>query len=141
MKLLFFAILILAFPMASLAQAKKLDPGKRASLDGWSYTLTTTPARFLTMQQKYRPAAYEEWTKKLTGITNGMPIDSGVQLLKPARVHASGDIRNGHSVYTVVLDDAYYAGMMVTVDTMRIIWVTPPLAISWFTNTAKNESR
>jgi hypothetical protein len=100
-------------------------------MKGWSYGLGgKTRSEFLAMRRNYHPESFDVWAKKLKSLGPEMSREEVVEALRPKQV-TDVSTRNVGRVVTIVLDDAYYAGIMFAPGKRGIIWVTPPIAISY----------
>ena len=124
--------LLVSLPSFVLAREVKLDSSKRAQREGWSYHCAATRSQFQQMQRSYRPSAFGIWTGKLSLLRNGMKLDDVRKILNPREIITDRVITAAGRVDTIVLDDAYYTGVMVDPGTDQMIWVVqPPIPITY----------
>ncbi len=130
MRYVFFAI-ALAMPVSASARERMLDASRRAQLEGWKYTRSTTASEFRKMRRHHRPEDFALWTGKLKLLREGMTDKQILEMLKPKEFIPDQIVHNGATVDTILLDDAYYVGVMFDERRRRMIWTTPPIAITY----------
>ena len=106
-----------------------LDSSARARQPNWQLTKHTTRSQFAVLQSHYRPETFDVWSKKLNLLHAGMTREDVMRILMPREVQNDGLVTGGITIDSIVLDDAYFAGMAISQKTGRMIWVTPPIAI------------
>jgi hypothetical protein len=106
-----------------------LDSSARARRPNWQLTQHTPRSQFAALQSHYRPETFDVWSKKLNLLHTGMSREDVTRIVMPREVQNDGLVTSGITIDFIVLDDAYFAGMAVSQETGRMIWVTPPIAI------------
>jgi hypothetical protein len=115
-------LVLLAFPLSGFAQVKKLDNLPRAQDAGWEWINETTPKQFRKMQRAYHPESFDRWVEKLQRVRAGMKFEDALKILSPIDDVPWPLITNDGQIHTVVLDDAYYVGLMVDTKSKRLLW-------------------
>jgi hypothetical protein len=129
--LLLIALAGVALCWSAQAYEAKLDSSKRAQQEGWKRGVTIPQAEFAAIRRAFRPESFDEWLEKLKQLHAGMSREEIVATLKPkAMERGMGGTTAGH-IETVVLDDAYFVGVMMGRNSDRMTWATPPIARSY----------
>ncbi len=81
------------------------------------------------MQQQYRPQDFDMWAKRLRHLRPGMTEKQVMQVVRPKRCVQI--LMGGGLCDQIILDDAYFADVLVDERTRRMISVTTPLAITY----------
>ena len=117
-------------PEVQSGKWRMLDKSPRARTVADYTTIPVTESEFRNMRQRYRSEDFNMWAKRLRQLRPGMTEKEVMQVLRPKQagpaITAGGMLWN-----TIILNDAYFADILVDPHSKRMISATPPLAMAY----------
>ena len=117
-------------PEVQSGKWRMLDKSPRARTVADYTTIPVTESEFRNMRQRYRAEDFNMWAKRLRQLRPGMTEKEVMQVLRPKQagpaITAGGMLWN-----TIILNDAYFADILVDPHSKRMISATPPLAMAY----------